>query len=190
MVTIEAKKNKNKYKTYTEATLTNHNEHQHHRTTSVSQDMELPQWPETITLEFEALLRNKMWHLVPPHPSQKLVGCKWIFKTKFTPMGTLEWHKAKLVSKGFHQRQGIDYNDTFSLVIKPKSIRLVLSIAISKNWLLRQLDVNNAFLQGTLNEKVFMLQFLGFIDKDGPNHVCLLDKASYGLKQAPPCLVL
>jgi histone deacetylase 1/2 len=90
-----------------------------------------------------------------------------------------------LVAKGFHQCPDVDYYDTFSPVIKPTIIRLVLNITISSEWTLRQFDVNNAFLQGTLTEQVYMYQPPGFIDKDFPSHVCKLQKAIYGLKEAP-----
>ncbi|XP_019057729.1 PREDICTED: uncharacterized protein LOC109116546 [Tarenaya hassleriana] len=93
--------------------------------------------------------------------------------------------KVRLVAKGFHQRPGIDYHDTFRPVIKPASIRLVLSIAMSHGWSLRQLDMNNAFLQGHLHDDVYMMQPSGFVDQDRPSHVCKLHKALYGLKQAP-----
>ena len=89
------------------------------------------------------------------------------------------------MAKGFQQQYGKDYFDTFSPVTKPVTIQTVLSIALSKNWSLRQLDVNNAFLHGTLNEKVFMLQPPGYIHPQFPNHICKLKKSLYGLKQAP-----
>ncbi|RVW25345.1 Retrovirus-related Pol polyprotein from transposon RE1 [Vitis vinifera] len=138
-----------------------------------------------MSAEFDALLRNGTWDLVPSHPTQNLVGCKWIFRTKYLPNGSIDRYKARLVAKGFHQCPGIDYSETFSPVIKPTTVRLVLSLAVSQGWSLRQLDVNNAFLQGTLTEDVFMSQPPGFIDRDHSHHVCKLRKAIYGLKQAP-----
>jgi hypothetical protein len=99
------------------------------------------------------------------------------------------WHywqvQARLVAKGFKQHYGIDYEDTFSPVIKAATIRLVLSIAITRGWSLRQLDVQNAFLHGVLDEEVYMYQPLGYTNKSHPSYVCKLDKAIYGLKQAP-----
>ena len=89
------------------------------------------------------------------------------------------------MAKGFHQRPGVGYLETFSPVIKPTIVRLVLSIAVSNGWSFPHLDVNNAFLQGNLSEIVYMAQPLGFIDSDHPTHVCKLHKTIYGLKQAP-----
>lgn len=98
--------------------------------------------------EFNALIAAGVWELVPPDSSQNLVGCKWVFRVKFNPNGSVERHKARLMAKGFSQRPGIDFFETYSLVIKPVTIRLILSLAVSRGWSMNQLDVNNAFLHG------------------------------------------
>jgi hypothetical protein len=95
--------------------------------------------------------------------------------------GTLDRYKARLVAKGFKQRYEIDYEDTFSLVVKPATIRVILSLVVSQRWSLRQLDVQNAFLHGILEEDVYMKQPPGYEDKLQPYHICKLDKAIYGL---------
>jgi hypothetical protein len=96
----------------------------------------------------------------------------------------VNYHKARLIVKGFKQRLCIDYDDIFSPMIKPVTIRLVLSLAVSQGWVLRQLDVQNTFLHGILEEDVYMKQPSEFVDSKFPSH-CKLGKALYGLKQAP-----
>lgn len=117
--------------------------------------------------------------------NKNVVGCRWIYKNKFSPYGSSRRCKSHLVAKGYNQQYGRDYTDTFNPVIKATTIRLILDIVVSRNWPIQQLDVNNAFLQGTLDEEDYMEQPPGFIDHDHPDYVCRLRRAIYGLKQAP-----
>jgi hypothetical protein len=89
-------------------------------------------------------------------PGVNIVGSKWIFKTKRRPDGSIDKHKARLVARGFTQQHGIDYGDIFSPVVKPATVHLVLSLVVSRDWSLRQVDVSNAFLHGFLTEDVYM----------------------------------
>jgi hypothetical protein len=144
-----------------------------------------PEWVAAMSLEFQALLSNNTWFLCPRPIHHNVVRNKWVFKIKQKPNGSVERFKARLVAKGFDQLCGIDYHDTFSPVIKPATIRLVLALATHFNWTLKQLDVSNAFLHGVLDEKVYMEQPQGFVDPVHPDYVCKLHKSIYGLKQAP-----
>lgn len=151
--------------------------------TCVTQAIKNVEWQQAMSNELTVLLQNRTSELIPP--SQNVVGCKWVFRIKKHPNGSISKYKARLVAKGFHQRPSIDFHDTFSPVVKPTTIRLILSLALSNDWPLRQLDVNNAFLHGTLSEEVFMQQPPGFVDQNNPNFVCKLRNAISGLKQAP-----
>jgi hypothetical protein len=135
--------------------------------------------------ESGALLKNQTWHLVPPKSRVNVIDCKWVYKIKRKSDGSINRYKARLIAKGFKQRYGIDYEDTFSPVVKVATIWIVLSIAVSKGWSLRQLGVQNMFLHGVLEEEVYMKQPPGYEDKQHPNYVYRLDKAIYGLKQVP-----
>ncbi|RVW17177.1 Retrovirus-related Pol polyprotein from transposon RE1 [Vitis vinifera] len=141
--------------------------------------------PMAMNSEYQALLRNNTWSLVPPPSSAHIVGCRWIYKLKYRPDGSIDRHKARLVAQGFTQTPRIDYFDTFSPVVKPCTIRLILALAVSFQWSVWQLDVENAFLNGDLEEEVFMTQPQGFVNPTYPTYVCKLHKALYGLKQAP-----
>ena len=115
-------------------------------------------WVQVMNHEYQALLFNCTWSLVHPPPSAHIVGCRWIYKLKYQPDGSVERHKARLVAQGFTQTPVVDYFDTFSPVVKPCTIRLILALAVSFQWTVRQLDVENAFLNGKLQEEVFMAQ--------------------------------
>lgn len=152
---------------------------------TVNQALKDENWRRAMSLEFDAQTTNHTWDLEPPSPAQNVIGCKWVFTTKYLSNGLLNRYKARLVAKGFTQQYGIDYSETFSPVIKSTTIRLVLEVAVGKSWPIKQLDVNNAFLQGELTETIYMKQPPGFVDRDRPHHVCRLRKPIYGLKQAP-----
>lgn len=153
--------------------------------TSVQDALASKQWKDAMDQEYCALMKNKTWRLVPPQQGKNIIDCKWVHKIKKRADGTIDRYKARLVAKGFKQQYGIDYEETFSPVVKAATIRLVLSVAVTRGWSLRQLDVQNAFLHGMLDEEVYMRQSPGFVDPNYPRFVCKLDKALYGLKQAP-----
>lgn len=138
-----------------------------------------------MTEEFIALTKNATWSLVPPVNNANVIDCKWVYRLKKDSQGKITRYKARLVAKGFRQQPGIDYQETFSPVIKATTIRVLLSLAVTNQWSLRQLDVQNAFLHGNLTETVYIRQPQGFVDPTKPDHVCRLHKALYGLKQAP-----
>ena len=108
--------------------------------------------------EYNALVRNNTWGLVPSSAASRVVQCKWVFRTKLKADGSLDKYKARLVAKGFQQTPGVDSDETFSPVIKASTIRIVFTIAVSRRWDIQQIDINNAFLNGDLKEEVFMTQ--------------------------------
>jgi transposase InsO family protein len=122
-----------------------------------------PAWLAAMDEEIQALQTNRTWTLVPRPANTNIVGSKWVFRTKYLPDGSIERLKARLVAKGYTQVPGLDYTDTFSPVIKATTVRVVLSLAVTNKWPLRQLDVKNAFLNGSLTEHVYMEQPLGIL---------------------------
>ncbi|KAG8475942.1 hypothetical protein CXB51_032958 [Gossypium anomalum] len=126
-----------------------------------------------VQAEFDALIANSTWELCPLPPGRKAIGCKWLFKIKKNPNGTISRRKARLVAKGCSQVPGCDFKETFSPVVKPATIRVILSIAVTQGWPLRQVDVNNAFLNGDLTDDVYMQQPPGF-EQHGSNGEKLL----------------
>ena len=156
-----------------------------HEPSCYSEAVKHPSWRDAMNKEFDALLRNGTWTLIPSPPDANIIGSKWVYRIKRKADGGIERFKARLVAKGFHRQEGVDFLETFSPVVKPTTVRMVLSVAISRNWHLRQIDVHNAFLHGLLNEDVYMAQPPGFLHPRYPQHFCKLHKSIYGLCQAP-----
>jgi hypothetical protein len=127
--------------------------------------------------------KNKTWDLVDRPEGRKVIGVKWIFKTKFNADNSINKYKARLVVKGYAQIFGIDYSDTFALVARLDAIRLLLAIAAQKGWKVFQLDVKSAFLNGVLQEEIYVEQADGFVIQGEEDKVYLLQKLSTGLSK-------
>ncbi|KAJ9547789.1 hypothetical protein OSB04_020332 [Centaurea solstitialis] len=135
--------------------------------------------------ELAEFIRNNVWLLVPRPRKRTIIGSKWIFRNKLDEIGTIIRNKARLVAQGYRQEEGIDYDETFAPVARLEAIRLFLAFAAHMNFKVYQMDIKNAFLNGKLNEEVYVAQPPGFVDPKFPDHVYKLNKAPYGLKQAP-----
>jgi len=142
-------------------------------------------WKRAMVEELQSIERNQTWELVNLPDKKKKIDVKWVFKVKLNSDGQVSKYKARLVAKGFLQKQGIDYNEVFAPVARIETVRLVIAIACKNEWLLYHLDVKSAFLNGPLEELVFVSQPLGFEIAGKENMVYKLHKALYGLKQAP-----
>nr|GEU52856.1 zinc finger, CCHC-type [Tanacetum cinerariifolium] len=142
-------------------------------------------WKEAINDEMDSIMGNNTWVLADLPPGCKHLGCKWIFKRKLKVDETIKKFKAMLVNQGFKQKSGIDYFDTYALVACINTIRLLISMASIYNLIIYQMDVETAFLNGDLDEEVYINQPHGFIMPDNKNMVCKLIKSLYGLKHAP-----
>lgn len=142
-------------------------------------------WILAMQEEMESLHKNNTWELVKPPQGKKIVGCKWIFKMKESSPGDGVKYKARLIAKGYSQVPGVDFGDVFSPVVKHCSIRVLLALVAMFDLELEQLDVKTAFLHGNLEEQIYMQQLEGFIIDGKEDHVCLLKKSLYGLKQSP-----
>ena len=130
--------------------------------------------------EFE---RNEVWTLVPKPKNRSVVGTKWVFRNKTDSEGIVTRNKARLVAKGYSQQEGIDYDETFAPVARLEAIRIFLAYASHKQFKVFQMDVKSAFLNGKLEEEVFVEQPPGFVDPKHQEHVYRLDKALYGLNR-------
>ena len=132
--------------------------------------------------ELASLAENDTWTLVPRPTHQRVLGGKWVYRLKKALGGEIQRYKARWVVRGFEQRYGIDFNETFAAVVKPMTYKALFAIAAQEDWEIEQMDVKTAFLYGTLDDDVYVEMPTGF---EEPNKVCKLNKALYGLKQAP-----
>ncbi|KAM2605233.1 hypothetical protein TB2_034053 [Malus domestica] len=147
-------------------------------------DIDLKRWQEAMKSEMDSMYQNQVWTLVDPPEGIVRVGNKWVFKRKIGIDGNVETYKARLVAKGYKQREGIDYEETFSPVAMIKSIRILLAIAVYHDYEIWQMDMKTAFLNGYLEEELYMTQPEGFVSKSEKTKVCKLQRSIYGLKQA------
>ncbi len=144
-----------------------------------------PKWDNAMDEEMATLDANDPWEFVVLLKDNKAIGCKWVYKVKHNADGSVSRYKARLVAKGYAQTYGIDYEETYSLVAKMTTVKVIIVMAATKGWSLHQMDVKNVFLHGDLQEEVYMEQPPGYVDQTHLNLVCRLKKALYDLKQAP-----
>ena len=147
-------------------------------------DSDKDKWQDAINQEMESMYSNSVWELVDPFEDVRLIGCKWIFKRKSGIDGKVETFKAGLVAKGYTKKEGLDYEENFSPVAMLKYFRILLSISTCLDYEIWKMDVKTAFLNGYLEERIYMMQPEGFVAKGQQQKVCKLLKSIYGLKQA------
>lgn len=142
-------------------------------------------WKATMDQEIDAIRRNETWELVQLPESRKTLGVKWVYRTKLKQNGEVEKYKARLVVKGYKQKYGVDYEEIFAPVTRLETVRLLLALAAQNDWKVHQMDVKSAFLNGYLEEEIYVEQPPGYVKIGEENKVCRLKKTLYGLKQAP-----
>ena len=142
-------------------------------------------WLKAMEEELDQIEKNNTWTLVPQPKNKNVIGTKWVFRNKLNEDGQVIRNKARLVCKGYSQKEGIDYGETFAPVARIEAVRLFLAYVAHKNYKVYPMDVKCPFLNGDLDEEVYIEQPDGFSLSDDTNMVCKLRKALYGLKQAP-----
>jgi hypothetical protein len=140
------------------------------------------EWTDSMTKECQSIIKNDVWEIVPRQKSKDVVSSKWLFKIKHVVDGSIEKYKERFVARGFSQKEGIDYEETFTHVARYTSIRTIIALAAKMEWKLHQMDVKTSFLNGVIKEEVYIEQPQGFEVEDRKSHVCRLKKALYGLK--------
>eukprot|EP00253_Pinus_taeda_P023607 PITA_23607 len=135
--------------------------------------------------DYNSIMVNDVWEVVPRPQDRSMVGSRWKYKIKYALDDSVEKYKARFVAKGYAQKEGIDYKETFALVARYTSIRTVISLAAQMGWEIHQMDIKTTFLNGVIEEEVYIEQPKGFETHEKKSHVCRLKKALYRLKQAP-----
>jgi hypothetical protein len=144
-----------------------------------------PEWEEAMNREIESIEKNRTWTLTTLPAGHKPIGLKWVYKLKKNSEGEVIKHKARLVAKGYVQKQGIDFEEVFAPVARLDTVRLILAVAANRGWEVHHLDVKSTFLNGELEEEVYVSQPEGYTVKNKEHLVLRLSKALYGLRQAP-----
>eukprot|EP00253_Pinus_taeda_P006869 PITA_06869 len=152
---------------------------------SFQEAVQQPIWVDAMVEEYDSIVWNNVWDVVPRPENKSVVSSCWLYKVKKVADGSVEEHKARFVSRGFSQVEGIDYDDTFASVARYSSIRSMLALSTQIGWNIHQMDVNTTFINGKIEEEMYIEQPEGFETFDRESHVCQLKRALYGLKQAP-----
>jgi hypothetical protein len=142
-------------------------------------------WHAVMKAEMDAVEKNRTWELADLPRGHRVITVKWVFKLKRDEIGAIIKHKARLVARGFLQRDGIDFDDAFAPVARMESVRLLLALATQEGWCVHHMDVKSVFLNGDLKEEVYVHQPPGFAIPDKEGKVLRLRKALYGLRQVP-----
>lgn len=153
--------------------------------TTFEEANKLQVWKEAMQEEYNSIIKNNVWEVVPRPTDKSIVSSKWIFKLKHVVDGSIEKYKAKFVARGFSQKEGIDYDETFAPMARYTSIRTIISLVSIFGWNMYQMDVKTAFLNGNIDQEVFIEQPEASVLHSKESHVCRLIKVLYGLKQAP-----
>jgi hypothetical protein len=142
-------------------------------------------WQDAMVEEYTSIMRNDVWDIVSRPEGKSVVSSRWLYKIKHVADGSIEKFKVRFVARGFSQKEGVDYEETFSPVTRYASIQVVISIASVMRWRIHQMDVKTTFLNGIIEEEVYIEKPQGFEVHGRESHVCRLKKSLYRLKQAP-----
>eukprot|EP00253_Pinus_taeda_P006802 PITA_06802 len=152
---------------------------------SFKEAVEDPTWVDAMVQEYDSIVRNSAWEIVPRPEGKSMVGSRWTYKVKQVADGSVEKYKARFVARGFSEIEGIDYEETFAPVARYSSIQMILALLAQMGWHIHQMDVKNAFLNRIIEEEVYIEQPKGFEAFSSESHVCRLKRELYGLKKAP-----